>query len=137
EQLKVQLKVMREYLAVLLVALGLVAADEEGIQEEPFESKTALPSEEQVKEHSTGTHVVAGQIFIVSDEPKKERTLEELNSLELSSLSSKDLEEVKAQKAVFTAIGGTADGERCYFPFIFLEKEYSECTADGREDGRL
>lgn len=39
--------------------------------------------------------------------------------------------------SVLTAIGGTADGEPCHFPFLFLEKEYAECTADGREDGRL
>lgn len=36
-----------------------------------------------------------------------------------------------------TAIEGTAHGEPCHFPFLFLDKEYDECTADGREDGRL
>lgn len=38
---------------------------------------------------------------------------------------------------VLTAIEGTAHGEPCHFPFLFLEKEYDECTSDGREDGRL
>uniref|UniRef100_A0A9J7YQW8 SEL1L adaptor subunit of SYVN1 ubiquitin ligase n=1 Tax=Cyprinus carpio carpio TaxID=630221 RepID=A0A9J7YQW8_CYPCA len=35
------------------------------------------------------------------------------------------------------AIGGTASGEPCIFPFLFQEKEYSECTTEGRGDGRL
>lgn len=32
---------------------------------------------------------------------------------------------------------GTAHGEPCIFPFLFQDKEYSDCTTDGREDGRL
>ncbi|XP_063146258.1 protein sel-1 homolog 1 [Candoia aspera] len=137
-------------LLLLLTAISLAAADEEVAQEESFESKSTLPSEEQVNDHSAGAQVVAGQIFIDSEDPEalaedgdsferqeedKERTLENLSSLELSALLNKELEE--AEKTVLTAIGGTADGELCHFPFLFLEKEYSECTADGREDGRL
>ncbi|XP_058018451.1 protein sel-1 homolog 1 isoform X2 [Ahaetulla prasina] len=137
-------------LFLLLASISLAAADEEAAQEESFESKSTLPSEEQVKDHSAGAQVVAGQIFIDSEDPEalaedgdgfgeedKERTLESLSSLELSALLNKDLEEVEAEKTVLTAIGGTADGELCRFPFLFMEKEYSECTADGREDGRL
>lgn len=33
--------------------------------------------------------------------------------------------------------GGTAHGEPCIFPFLFQKKEYSDCTIDGRGDGRL
>uniref|UniRef100_A0A8D0CLA9 SEL1L adaptor subunit of SYVN1 ubiquitin ligase n=1 Tax=Scleropages formosus TaxID=113540 RepID=A0A8D0CLA9_SCLFO len=34
-------------------------------------------------------------------------------------------------------VGGTAAGEPCLFPFLFLGKEYPACTADGQPDGRL
>ncbi|MCI4389760.1 hypothetical protein PGIGA_G00102160 [Pangasianodon gigas] len=40
-------------------------------------------------------------------------------------------------KEVPVVIGGTASGEPCLFPFLFLGKEYSDCTTEGRGDGRL
>lgn len=71
-----------------------------------------LSPEDQVKDHSTGTRVVAGQIFLESgktdsqsedeenfhsQEEEKENSLEELNSIEMSNLLSKDLEEAEIQ----------------------------------------
>lgn len=71
-----------------------------------------LSAEDQVKDHSTETRVVAGQIFLESgksdsqsedeenlhsQEGEKENSLEELNSLEMSNLLNKDLEEAEIQ----------------------------------------
>ena len=41
------------------------------------------------------------------------------------------------QNPVPVVNGGTAHGEPCIFPFLFQKKEYSDCTTDGRGDGRL
>ncbi|KAF4788608.1 Protein sel-1 1 [Turdus rufiventris] len=99
------------WVGVLPAVGALPAADEEGNQDESLESKT-LSAEDQVKDHSTGTRVVAGQIFLESgksdsqseneenfhsQEEEKENSLEELNSLEMSNLLNKDLEEAEVQ----------------------------------------
>uniref|UniRef100_A0A452SFE3 Protein sel-1 homolog 1 n=1 Tax=Ursus americanus TaxID=9643 RepID=A0A452SFE3_URSAM len=117
-------------------------------------SNTSLPSDESVKDHNTAGRVVAGQIFLDSEESELESPIqeeedslrshegesvaEEISFLESPNPENKDYEEpTKVRKQALTAIEGTAHGEPCHFPFLFLDKEYDECTSDGREDGRL
>nr|XP_033807694.1 protein sel-1 homolog 1 isoform X2 [Geotrypetes seraphini] len=129
------------------------AADEDSDKEESLEAKSSISSEEQSLEHPTGAHVVAGQILLDDKEPEvlhvEEVTfeidegehealiVEESSSSENFDSENEVLNDKEVQKPALIAIGGTADGETCHFPFLFLEQEYRECTVDGREDGRL
>ncbi|KAI6055558.1 protein sel-1 homolog 1 [Marmota monax] len=141
-------------LCAVLLGSALASSDEEGSQEESLDSKNSLPSDESVKDHTTTGRVVAGQIFLDSEESELESHIqeeedslknqegesvtEEISFLESPNPENKDHEEPKkVRKPALTAIEGTAHGEPCHFPFLFLDKEYEECTSDGREDGRL
>ncbi|XP_077766375.1 protein sel-1 homolog 1 isoform X2 [Canis aureus] len=141
-------------LCAVLLGSASASSDEEGSQDESLDSKTPLPSDESVKDHSTAGRVVAGQIFLDSEESELESPIqeeedslrsqegesvtEEISFLESPNSENKDYEEpTKVRKQALTAIEGTAHGEPCHFPFLFLDKEYDECTSDGREDGRL
>ncbi|KAI4568559.1 hypothetical protein MJT46_019673, partial [Ovis ammon polii x Ovis aries] len=118
-------------------------------------SQTSVPSDESVENHSPAGRVIAGQIFLDSEESELESPpqedednlrsqegesiAEEISFLESPNPENKDYEELtKVRKpGTLTALEGTAHGEPCHFPFLFLDKEYDECTSDGREDGRL
>ncbi|XP_057399002.1 protein sel-1 homolog 1 isoform X2 [Balaenoptera acutorostrata] len=141
-------------LCAALLGSASASSDEEGNQDESLDSKTSLPSDESVEDHSPAGRVVAGQIFLDSEESELESPIqeeedglrsqegesvtEEISFLESPNPENKDYEEpMKVRKPALTAIEGTAHGEPCHFPFLFLDKEYDECTSDGREDGRL
>ncbi|ELW49887.1 Protein sel-1 like protein 1 [Tupaia chinensis] len=140
-------------LCAVLLGSASASSDEEGNQDESLDSKTSLPSDESVKGPTTAGRVVAGQIFLDAEESELEPSVqeedslksqegegvpEEINFLDSPNPENKDYEESKkVRKPALTAIEGTAHGEPCHFPFLFLDKEYDECTSDGREDGRL
>ncbi|XP_067877999.1 uncharacterized protein [Heterodontus francisci] len=84
-----------------------------------FEGKKRLIGEEE------GT----GGSFPESHSPH--RLLEEAGPIEEPPVAS------VPRYPVVTVLGGTAEGSACRFPFLFRGKEYTECTEDGSEDGRL
>uniref|UniRef100_H0WR61 Protein sel-1 homolog 1 n=1 Tax=Otolemur garnettii TaxID=30611 RepID=H0WR61_OTOGA len=141
-------------LCAVLLGSALATSDEEGSQDESLDSKSDIQGGQSVMNKTTTGRVVAGQIFLDSEESELESNIqeeedslksqegesgtEEISFLESSNSESKNYEEPKkVRKPALTAIEGTAHGEPCHFPFLFLDKEYDECTSDGREDGRL
>nr|KAF6502518.1 SEL1L adaptor subunit of ERAD E3 ubiquitin ligase [Molossus molossus] len=64
-------------LCAVLLGTASAASDEEGGQDESLDSKSSLPSDESVKDHSTAGRVVAGQIFLDSEESELELPIQE------------------------------------------------------------
>nr|KAF6487230.1 SEL1L adaptor subunit of ERAD E3 ubiquitin ligase [Rousettus aegyptiacus] len=64
-------------LCAMLLSSALASSDEDGGQDESLESKTSLPSDESVKDHSTAGRVVAGQIFLDSEESELQSPIQE------------------------------------------------------------
>ncbi|XP_078262974.1 protein sel-1 homolog 1 [Rhinoraja longicauda] len=92
--------------------------------DESLESKSDQQSEHI--DQSAGTRVVAGQIMDSTEDFGESKSDDEAAS-----------EDVNPEIDVQKAIGGTADGELCVFPFLFTDREYLSCTTDGRDDDRL
>ncbi|XP_063079569.1 protein sel-1 homolog 1 isoform X2 [Engraulis encrasicolus] len=111
--------------------------------------KTNMEEEDKVP---VGERVVAGQSVYSPQETRA--TAEQLaaeeqeaqeEAQEESVVPGEEKEDLPDQppppipkpKEIPVVIGGTAAGEPCVFPFLFLSKEYSDCTTEGRRDGRL
>lgn len=94
--------------------------------DESLESKSDQQSEQL--DQSAGTRVVAGQIMDSTEDFGESKSDEDEAASE---------EDVNTEIDVQKAIGGTADGELCVFPFLFMDREYLSCTTDGRDDDRL
>ncbi|XP_032883587.1 protein sel-1 homolog 1 isoform X2 [Amblyraja radiata] len=94
--------------------------------DESLDSKSDQQSEQL--DQSAGTRVVAGQIMDSTEEFGESKSDEDEAASE---------EDVNTEIDVQKAIGGTADGELCVFPFLFVDREYLSCTTDGRDDDRL
>ncbi|XP_066550394.1 protein sel-1 homolog 1 isoform X2 [Amia ocellicauda] len=129
-------------LFTLLVGVSCrVTADVEELNDTPEAKSFHDAEDEEVPRES---RIVAGQVLFRREEAHEEEEFDrqsEPHSLsegvEMEDLPSEPVPVEDKQKQVPLVMGGTASGEPCLFPFLFLGTEYSECTTEGREDGRL
>ncbi|XP_036397986.1 protein sel-1 homolog 1-like [Megalops cyprinoides] len=129
--------------SLLVVSRG-VTADVEEPNDTP-EGKSFHSQSKEDEEVPVGPRIVAGQVFtredLSQDKGQSEDTQKESDSIvegvEKEELPSQPAPKDEKPKDVPVVVGGTSAGERCLFPFLFLGKEYSECTTEGRGDGRL
>ncbi|KAL6486457.1 hypothetical protein MHYP_G00058490 [Metynnis hypsauchen] len=137
---------------VVHATLEVAAAD---VDPETNEVPDAGPSQyfhdqnTEEDEVPVSTRVVAGQAVSPQEAPPttdehqveegmKDRGVEnEAEGIEKEDLPNQPPPADAKIKEVPVVIGGTASGEPCLFPFLFLGNEYSDCTTEGREDGRL
>ncbi|KAJ8399195.1 hypothetical protein AAFF_G00415740 [Aldrovandia affinis] len=128
---------------LLLVSRG-ITADVEELNDTP-ESKSFHSQNTEEEEVPVGTRIVAGQVFPRDDASQGEGQGDDAQTKSDSILEGVKEEELPSQptpkeekpKEVPVVVGGTAAGEPCLFPFLFLGKVYSECTTEGRGDNRL
>ncbi|XP_039597163.1 protein sel-1 homolog 1 isoform X1 [Polypterus senegalus] len=137
-------KMTASWILLLMLLVGNyqgVTADVEEGANSP-EDKEASVSNSKNEDEKAGWQSVAGQSFLSSESSQERESGKDDGSSESFFHGLMDNEDnsnkiERKQKPVQRAIGGTADGELCIFPFLFLGKEYSECTSEGRGDGRL
>ncbi|XP_035279373.1 protein sel-1 homolog 1-like [Anguilla anguilla] len=129
---------------LLVISRGVTADVEEMNGEADSKSFENQKAEDKVPED---TKDVVGQAILSRDDAPKEEELSEgqtvreaegeTGATQEEDLPSQPAPKLEKPKEVPVAIGGTAAGEPCIFPFLFLGKEYSDCTTEGRGDGRL
>ncbi|TWW69019.1 Protein sel-1 -like protein 1 [Takifugu flavidus] len=91
-----------------------------------------------VSEIVAGASVTSSYTVSQIDEEKQTHNDEgEREKVEEEDLPEQPPPVEEKPKEVPVVNGGTADGEPCIFPFLFQKKEYTDCTTDGRGDGRL
>nr|AFA43701.1 SEL1L [Danio rerio] len=125
---------------VLIVALAVTLEVTAG--EVPSDDGVGEGGDSQSTAENEGANIVTGRAYVPKDaETDSSATDTDMESkveeIEKEDLPSQPPPPQERSKEVPVVNGGTASGEPCIFPFLFQGKEYSDCTTEGRGDGRL
>nr|XP_020459485.1 protein sel-1 homolog 1 isoform X2 [Monopterus albus] len=126
---------------LIVFATGITADEEQHVNDgQTLKSYHDPDSEEEDIRPASGTVAdpsVTSDHDVSWPEEKKQSNEGGLEGEEKEDLPDQQPVVEEKAKEVPVVNGGTAHGEPCIFPFRFQEKEYSDCTTDGRGDGRL
>ncbi|XP_060908334.1 protein sel-1 homolog 1 [Labrus mixtus] len=126
---------------ILVAAKGITADEEQHVDDGPELKSYHDPDsdEEDVRltaEIVAGASVTSGH-DVSQPEEEKQSPEDGLEGEEKEDLPEQPPPVLEKPKEVPVVNGGTAHGEPCIFPFLFQGQEYSDCSTDGRGDGRL